>query len=323
MQIILSLLLSMLTRSVNAQNFMNQNNTMIWPIGVLLCLIVTVIVVLWAIYRKKKNIQKIVTQESEKTLKRIEELGEKEAELKKLINQLEQDNENLNRNNVIKNKLLSIISHDLRSPISSLQSLLKLFNSNTIERKDLIDFFGNLRLQVENTFSMLENLLHWSQYQLNGIEPIFEDVNIQQIVDESIHFYQLQAEQKHIVVNNPRKTGVHTYADKEMFRIVLRNLISNAVKFTPSDGVITIETYTEEGFVIISVKDTGIGIQTERQASIFGINNNTTLGTNKEKGTGLGLILCKDFVELNCGKIWLDSEENKGSAFYFSIPITN
>ena len=234
--------------------------------------------------------------------------------------QLTQDNERLETTNAVKDKLLSVISHDLRSPISSLQALLNMFNTNNIARTDLVIFFGKLLSRVENTSTMLENLLHWSQYQLKGLEPIFNKVDLQKIIDECIHLYRMQAEQKHIVIDNSLKTTVHVFADVEMLKVILRNLISNALKFTHSGGIITIMTTTKENDAVISVKDTGVGISPENQVKLFAMNNFTTPGTEKEKGTGLGLKLCKDFVEHNHGKIWLDSKINVGTTFHFSIP---
>lgn len=206
--------------------------------------------------------------------------------------------------------------------MASLQSLLNLFNANNIARKDLVDFLGKLLSRVENTITMLENLLHWSQYQLNGIEPIFEDIYMQDIINDSINFYRIQAEQKHIVIDNSLKTTARVHADVEMLKIILRNLISNAIKFTYSGGIITIKALNKDKNVVISVKDSGVGISQEDQAKMFAMANYTTPGTEKEKGTGLGLMLCKDFVELNNGKIWLDSKVGVGSTFYFNIPLS-
>ena len=233
---------------------------------------------------------------------------------------LTQENTRLEATNAVKDKLLSVISHDLRSPISSLQALLNLFNANNIARAELVDFFGKLLSRVENTSTMLENLLHWSQYQLRGLEPIFDRLNLQIIIDECINLYHMQAEQKHIVIDNSLKTNVHVLADVEMLKVILRNLISNALKFTHSGGIITIMTMIKENHAVISVKDTGVGISPENQKKMFAMGNFTTPGTEKEKGTGLGLMLCKDFVEHNRGKLWMDSKLNVGTTFHFTIP---
>jgi signal transduction histidine kinase len=211
----------------------------------------------------------------------------------------------------------------LRSPISTLQALLNLFNANQIERSDLLDLFDKLLSRVENTSTMLENLLHWSHYQLEGFEPIFDRVDLQTVIDECIRLFRMQAEQKHIMIDNTLKTTVHVYADAEMLKVIIRNLISNALKFTHSDGIITILTTRKDRDAVVSIKDTGVGISAENQVKLFAMNNFTTSGTEKEKGTGLGLKLCKDFVEHNRGKIWVDSAINVGTAFYFSIPLAD
>ncbi len=272
-------------------------------------------------YRQKKLYIKKLSSENEENIIHLSMLLRQVDEYSNESQQLIQTKATLEKSNLVKDKLLSVISHDLRSPMSSLQALLNLFNTNNIARKDLVDFFGKLLSRVENTSTMLENLLHWSQYQLSGLEPIFENVDMQQVIDDSINFYRMQAEQKHIVIDNSLKTSVHVHADVEMLKIILRNLISNALKFTYIGGVITIKALTKEGFVIVSVKDTGMGISPENQAKMFAMANFTTPGTEKEKGTGLGLMLCKDFVEHNQGKIWLDSKVGVGSTFYFSVPL--
>ena len=284
------------------------------------CLLIITFVL---IYRHERNrrMNSALLVEKEQKQDQIEELTRLIQKYDVEIQQLILNNDHLETTNTAKDKLLSIISHDLRSPISSLQSLLSLFNTNNIARTDLVDFFGKLLSRVENTSTMLENLLHWSMYQLKGLEPILEKVNLQMIIDECINLYRMQAEQKHILIDNSLKTDVHVFADVEMLKVILRNLISNALKFTYSGGMVIIMTMTKENFAVISVKDTGVGISPENQSKMFAMNNFTTPGTEKEKGTGLGLMLCKDFVDHNHGKIWLDSKLNVGTTFYFSIPL--
>ncbi len=290
-------------------------------LGIIVCLLLLTILVQVCAYYRKKSYIKVLSIENRQNAHQLNLLNE---QVDKCIDEeqyLSQQNASLEKSNMVKDKLLSVISHDLRSPMSSLQALLNLFNTNSIARRDLVDFFGKLLSRVENTSTMLENLLHWSQYQLSGIEPIFEDVDMQKVIDDSINFYRMQAEQKHIVIDNSLKTNVHVRADVEMLKIILRNIISNAIKFTYPGGIISIKALTKEGYVIVSIKDTGMGISPENQAKMFAMANFTTPGTEKEKGTGLGLMLCKDFVEHNHGKIWLDSKIDVGTTFYFSIPL--
>lgn len=290
---------------------------------VVLCFLLVIIFVQIFLFQRNKRLISTLQIENNQKKHQLEDIT-------RLVHQYDDNNQQLIHNNIqlettnaVKDKLLSVISHDLRSPISSLQALLNLFSSNNIARTDLVSFFGNLLSRVENTSTMLENLLHWSHYQLKGIEPIFHKIDLQKIIDECIHLYRMQAEQKHIVIDNTLKTNVYVLADVEMLKVILRNLISNALKFTHSGGIITIMTMTKENYAIISVKDTGVGISPENQEKMFAMDNFTTLGTENEKGTGLGLMLCKDFVEHNNGKIWLDSKINVGTTFHFSIPISD
>jgi len=272
-------------------------------------------------YLRGKQLNNLLLAENDQNNHQLEKLTGLVFQYENDLRNLNYNNEQLEITNAVKDKLLSVISHDLRSPISSLQALLNLFSTNNIARSDLVGFFGKLLSRVENTSTMLENLLHWSQYQLRGLEPIFRKVDLQKIIDECIHLYHMQAEQKHIVIDNSLKTNVNVSADVEMLKVILRNLISNALKFTHSGGIISIMTMTKGNYAIISVKDTGVGISPENQERMFAMENFTMPGTEKEKGTGLGLMLCKDFVEHNNGKIWLDSIINVGTTFHFSIPI--
>jgi signal transduction histidine kinase len=272
-------------------------------------------------YRKIKSVRRQLLQQIEADERELEQLNEKNAEKAEAIGHISQENSAFERGNLVKDKLLSVISHDLRSPIASLQVCLNLFNSNSLPQKDLSDFIGKMLSRVENTTTMLENLLHWSQSQLNGIEPIFDKSPIQEVIENSISFYRMQAEQKHITIHNVSTLAADVTTDVEMLKIILRNLISNALKFTLEQGSITLNAIRQDNDVIVSVKDTGVGISPENQDKLFSNVNFTTLGTGKEKGTGLGLTLCKDFVEHNHGKLWLESKEGEGTTFYFTVPL--
>ena len=303
------------------KSFLFRTQITIVMVVVVCCFSVVVFITIYRRYRNRRDNSALFIENSQ-IQDQAEELIRLIQSYDTEIQQFTQNNGLLETTNVVKDKLLSVISHDLRSPISSLQAFLSLYHTNNIARTDLVDFFCKLLSRVENTSTMLENLLHWSKYQLKGLEPIFEKVNLQMIIDECINLYCMQAEQKHILIDNSLKTSVHVSADAEMLKVILRNLISNALKFTHSRGIITIMTMTKEKFAIISVKDTGVGISPENQVKLFAMDNFTTPGTEKEKGTGLGLMLCKDFVEHNNGKIWLDSKLNAGTTFYISIPLS-
>ena len=285
------------------------------------CLIFIAALVLIYRHEKSRRLSRALLDDNKKITNHLKELMQLTDKYDEENQFFTQENTRLETANSVKDRLLSVISHDLRSPISSLQSLLNLFNTNNLARADLVDFFGKLLSRVENTSTMLENLLHWSHYQLKGLDPIIDRVDLQEIITECINLFHMQAEQKHIVIDNSLKTTVHVFADVEMLKVILRNLISNAIKFTHSGGIITIMTMIKENHAVISVKDTGVGISLENQKKMFAMGNFTTPGTEKEKGTGLGLMLCKDFVEKNKGKIWLDSKPNVGTTFHFNIPM--
>ncbi|MDR3095251.1 MAG: HAMP domain-containing histidine kinase [Bacteroidales bacterium] len=289
-------------------------------LGMLLACILFLVIKLRR-YRKVKSVQLQLLQQIETYEDEIERLSREFAGKTEAVERILQENSAFEKGNLVKDKLLSVISHDLRSPVASLQVCLTLFNANSLPQKDLSDFIGKLLSRVENTTTMLANLLHWSQSQLNGIEPVFNRAPVQEVIENSIRFYRMQAEQKHITIHNASTLSADVIADVEMLKIVLRNLISNALKFTLEQGTITLNAIRQNKEVIVSVKDTGVGICPENQEKLFANTHFTTLGTGKEKGTGLGLTLCKDFVEHNHGKLWLESKEGEGTCFYFTVPL--
>jgi signal transduction histidine kinase len=293
-------------------------NTLMLPL-VLLSFILSLVIVKIFQTRTLKSMQQKLLQQVDFDKQELKKLNESIDLILEKTEKTVEENSTLERGNMIKDKLLSVISHDLRSPISSLQVLLNLFNTNNLPQKELFDFIGKMLSRVENAATMLTNLLQWSQSQLSGIKPIFSKVDIQSIIDDSMSFYLMQAEQKHITIDNSSKLSAFVTADIEMLKIILRNLISNALKFTFENGTITLKAVRQDKEVIVSVKDTGMGVSEENMAKMFAGSNFTTLGTGKEKGTGLGLMLCKDFVEHNRGKIWLESKEGEGTTFYFSL----
>jgi len=234
--------------------------------------------------------------------------------------------------NANKNTFFSIIAHDLKSPFHSILGFSKLlqdeFTSSTPEQQQL--FLNRINEGLNNVFTLLENLLEWSRVQLGRIDFNPKVVNIGSLIFEIAGIYKLSADKKAqtVLIDIPPYTFVH--ADKDMLRTILSNLISNAVKFTPDNKTIRITTLTSrscfrvpEGFIGITITDEGIGIRKEDLALLFRIDSGfQRKGTAMESGTGLGLILCKEFVEKHGGNIWVESEENKGSSFTFTVPFS-
>ncbi|MEM8763418.1 MAG: tetratricopeptide repeat-containing sensor histidine kinase [Bacteroidota bacterium] len=247
---------------------------------------------------------------------------------KKLYNELKQKSKvvsereyELSEINKTKTKLFSIIGHDLRGPIGALQSILKLFSDGEIDKNEFLSFIPKLRSDVDNISFALNNLLSWGQTQLNGVVTKPKRINLEKVVSGNIQLLSEVASSKSIKIINQLPENILIWADHNQIDIVVRNLLSNAIKFTPENGLITLDTLEEEHHWCFKIRDTGIGMNKEIQKRIFAdATNITTYGTNNERGTGLGLSLCKEMITKNKGEIWVESTLRKGSTFYFTVP---
>ena len=252
---------------------------------------------------------------SEKVQKNLNsELQKKQEDLK--LNELE-----LHEINRTKDKLFSIIGHDLRGPIAAFQGLLKLFKDGEIEQNEFMGFMPKLSNDIDHISFTLNNLLTWGQTQMNGAVTKAEVVALETVVKENIDLLSEVAKNKSIRLINHLEAKTLTWSDTNQIDIVIRNLISNAVKFTPENGMVTITAIEKKDQWQVSIRDTGIGMNQDTIDKIFSDNSTlTTYGTNNEKGTGLGLSLCKEMIEKNNGKIWVESLLRKGSTFHFILP---
>lgn len=236
--------------------------------------------------------------------------------------------EQLNNLNNLKDRLLSVIAHDLRSPLASLKSTIEILKPEILDKEDLEGIKEEINKKLNSIDYALNNVLEWarSQISLGGIINK-QNFVIQEVAQDIITLFGEIASQKNITILNqlPKETTVN--ADIEQIRTVLRNLISNAIKFSFDKGVIYIkqESLSQsidsvQDTLIFSITDAGVGLNKEQTDRLFGINTHfSTRGTKNEKGTGLGLLLCKEFIEKNGGQIWVESELGKGSTFYFSL----
>lgn len=233
-------------------------------------------------------------------------------------------NEKLTRLNASKNKLFSIIAHDLRTPVGNTTLLLQLLEDACQKgsKEDIDDLMMKLKETSESAFVLLENLFEWAKKQISEIDCSPEEFNVHDIMKDSIAINQLSADKKKIAVKFDCDRSLTAFADTNMIKTITRNLLSNAIKFTPSNGTVQISAAPVEGKVIVSIKDTGVGIEPEKIPLLFDFTNNiTTFGTDGEKGTGLGLSLCHDLISLNHGKIQVKSTPGEGSIFSFTIPL--
>jgi two-component system sensor histidine kinase/response regulator len=226
----------------------------------------------------------------------------------------------LAQSNQEKDKLFSIISHDLNAPMASVKQYLELLQAVEldIEKRRLIE--KGLAHTLNDANLLLNNLLLWAknQMQLNYMQ--LERVNLQQLLLETVNLLQLRAESKKICIHMHVENEIYVRADQNMLNVVLRNLLNNAIKFSHLGGEIHLRACVEYGKCVMSVKDNGIGITEDRQERIFTLNISSSYGTANEKGTGLGLILCRDFMVQQGGDIWFDSTPWEGTTFYVSLP---
>lgn len=243
------------------------------------------------------------------------------SDRKSVENKLMQQTEELLSTNELKNKLFSIVSHDLRNPILSLNEIVNLFNEGVISDEEIKSYMPLISKNIKNTSALLENLLHWSRSQLKGerIQKNNFNLRIAALLQTSI--LEPLANEKKIKIENSIDENIIVNADRDMIELVFRNLISNAIKYCYESGTISISSSIEDKHAKVCIRDTGIGIAEENLQKLFGLNNFTTPGTNKELGTGLGLLLCREFVTKNGGKIWVESKLNEGSKFCFTLPL--
>ena len=236
--------------------------------------------------------------------------------------QIQEQHDQLVVANDTKDKFLSIIGHDLLSPVGAIRDVI-------IQLADYPEMFTNeermsiitdMRLEADSTYFLLTNLLSWAKNQSDTGEPNLKVCNLSKIVNHNLSLHKRNAELKSISIDSSIDLEQTVYCDQNMIGLIIRNLVSNAIKFTPQGGEIKIVAKNQKGFVELCVIDSGIGISKENQAKLFSNEHISTYGTNKEKGTGLGLVLCREFIEKNGGELFLKSTSDKGSTFCFRVP---
>lgn len=220
-----------------------------------------------------------------------------------------------------KDRLLSIVAHDVRMPLSSIQGYLEILNSIGLDEaeKQLIE--GQLLQITRDTSEMLMNLLSWSKTQLQGGNVQLKALDVNEALQGWLKIENTIANKKGIRLRMLTAGQLYLMADHDMLHLVVRNLVSNAIKFTPEGGEVIVSTRYRGTNGMIIISDNGIGITPEKQEHLFQLNASATYGTNNEKGIGLGLLLCKEFTEKQQGNIWFESETQKGSVFYVSLKL--
>ncbi|NCA77737.1 MAG: cyclic nucleotide-binding domain-containing protein [Alphaproteobacteria bacterium] len=253
-----------------------------------------------------------------------EQLAAQNHEIVRQKEELEKQKRELIELNATKDKFFSIIAHDLRSPITTLISLAEVLRTDIdlITVDETHEILTSLHSLSRNYLKLLDNLLQWARIQTGRMVADPQPFDLIPIINEVIDFYKVTAGEKRVNLVSRVSGTLTVIADPNMIKTVLRNLISNALKYTAMDGTVTIATGREPGFATVIVSDTGLGMTPTAIESLFKLEKTfSTAGTANEKGTGLGLILCKEFIEKNGGKISVESEYGQGSTFSFTVPF--
>lgn len=253
------------------------------------------------------------------SLKYVQELEEKNLKIQLQNEAFVEQTKHLENVNNVKDKLFSIVSHDLKDSLSSINGFIDLLRDGSLTREEFDNLIPELSENANNASLLLFNLLNWSKSQMQSLKPSPSLFDIQEVFEEKIKLIEQRLESKGIELID-HSLRDFAYADRSMIEIVIQNLLANALKFSRKGDTITISNHISNGSCIISIADTGIGISKHNLDKLFKSNTYSTMGTNNEKGTGLGLSICKELVELNGGKIWVESTVNVGSTFYVQLP---
>jgi len=290
----------------------------------------------YELYRSKAKVNDLKQQNSTQKLERnfsiglvlaciitITVIGYYFYRTRKLNKLLNSTNTELQESNKVKDKLFSVLAHDLRAPFASVIDLMQLLDDDDIEAEDRSMLIQKLASASKVSLETLNMLLKWGEMQIKGVRLNSMIMQPKPAVERVIALITTNAEKKKIKIADKVSNTLAITVDPNHFEFVVRNLLSNAVKFTATGGTIEISSLVaiDKSEVVFAISDSGVGISAERLPMVFDIGNASTKGTNNETGTSLGLVICKEFIELNKGRIWVESVVNKGSTFYFALPL--
>lgn len=262
--------------------------------------------------------------------RRIKRIRLQKVRLEKLVNkrtkEIKKQKEKLEGLNRLKDKLFSILAHDLKTPFQSILGFSDLIKTdyNDLDDQEIREYIDLINDSAHSYYELLENLLKWSRSQTGGLsyEPL--NINLEQLANKSLDLNKQKLDQKGISVYNNIPANFQAFADESMLYSVIHNLFGNAIKFTPPKGNIEFGCERKEDHLIMSIKDTGVGIPENIQKTLFTVGETISRpGTNGEPGTGLGLLICKEFISKNKGNIWFESSSEKGTTFYFTLPVSS
>jgi signal transduction histidine kinase len=307
-------------QELNKKELEQKNITQYFMIALLLlaCMIA------YVFFRRRQHLRIIntmLTQKNELITHKNQALSQHQKVLTMQAEQLQTQKEELRRLNTIKDKLFSVIAHDLRGPLVALKGLLHVMAMGKVPADKQENLFNSLVKGQQNVLWMLDNLFEWARAQMEGFEVDPKPIALRELAEENIRLLLPMAASKNIKLENTIASELTAIADKDMLRLVLRNLISNGIKFCREDDEVTLSASILQGMLLVSVQDTGIGITPEVQQRLFGRGSYSSRGTANEKGSGLGLAMCREFVEQNGGAIWVESTPGSGSNFMFTVPF--
>jgi signal transduction histidine kinase len=301
---------------------LNHYSNVIVTTSVILVSVILLLLMLYHRNLEKQATNKLLTRQKEEIANINHELETLNEEVTSQMELTNMQNAELERLNDIKNKFFSIVSHDLRGPLVTLQSLFSIYREGNIQEEELRMLLSRLEETILNTGTFLDNLLEWSKSQMEGIVINPVNFNISECITENIHLLETKIEQKNLKVSNLAAGDIQVYADQNMINLVIRNLLSNSVKFCNPGDKITMNAQTKENAALISIHDTGPGISEADREKLFSLEHIISTGTQGEKGNHLGLILCRDMVVQNNGNIWLDLKPGEGTTFWIELPLS-
>ncbi len=296
----------------------------IWFKSVVIFIILAFII--WMFRRQVKSIERQNLKLEKLVKKRTAELEKEILIRKETEGALRKSEQELKQSNRSKDRFFSIIAHDLKSPFSSLLGYSEWLKNemNNLTKEELNNSFSNMNKSIKKVFELLQNLLEWARIQNGKIEYNPSSFDLKILIENTIGFIEFKALNKDIKIINKIHDSLYVYADQNMLNSVFQNLLTNSLKFSYPGTEVIISSKNNENDVEVSIKDTGVGIDPENLRNLFRIDvHHSTLGTNEERGTGLGLVLCKELIERNNGKIWVESKKGQGSIFTFTIPLTS
>ena len=285
---------------------------------------IAIVFIYWGLYLIKKennDFQFRLLKKNRVLLNKNREINDHQKELSEKAKLLQEQKEELSSMNLVKDKLFSVISHDLKSPLYALRNIFRNVHKYDVPAEQVKAMIPEAVKDLNYTIGLMENLLQWSKNQMTNVDVKSTIVDITKCIEDNILLLRLQAEMKQIDVHHKTEGPIYVKADKDMVDLVVRNLLSNALKFTPQCGTVHIGAQEISTFCEVFVQDTGVGMTKDALQKLNQNNYYTTKGTDSEGGTGLGLMLCKEYLAKNGGQMFIESRKGKGSTFSFTLPL--